>query len=100
MRTRWFGETPWSGAIPWTQASAWSGVTASSGAVRQQLRPIVMARTEKTNHDISLDKDQNTCRVRGCRRPWNSPPGAADVGTPGLRTLHRDLAGRSLRGAA
>src|SRR5579863_4131255 len=59
-----------------------------------------MARTERTSHDTTLDKNQNVCRVRGCLRPRNSSPSAADMGTPELRTLHRDVLSRTLRSAA
>src|ERR1700680_399446 len=59
-----------------------------------------MARMGKTSHDTTLDKHQNTCRARGSVRHRDSPPGAADLGTPGLRTIHWDLLSRPLRSAA
>src|ERR1700733_8857997 len=99
MRTPSSGVVRWCGATLWTQASASSGEAALSGAVLQQLRPIAMARTEKTSHDKTLGKRQNTRRAHGSRRHWDSSASAPDLGTPGLRTLHRNLPGGTVSSA-
>src|SRR5580704_49698 len=100
MQTRSFGAAPWFGAIPWTRALAWSGVIASSGEAQLRLRPTVTARTERTNHDNPLDWHQNTRRAGGSVRHRDSLPGAADMGTSGLRTLHRNVLSRSVGSTA